>query len=342
VGGTVTGSPWWQALPAVETWVPCGDGRHPVRWADGALSLPAHPDPEAEAVLAALGGDQAPCLEVAQAWHRHRGDLDWFAVGPRDPDDETGVSWDYVQEFRSASPGGWLTRHPLGAPIGSRPMIRAQAVSGLPQRGAGGWPGTGGQAGAAGQAADPERLRATRLEMLILLALGPAFQLALSGTIAAAWAPGGARAAELGAHWPVLEPALAGRLAPAAATWLDLDPDRVDASLLERSPEPAGWGALELTGTGAGRRLRASLPVSWLATVWAPGLAVVAGHLVVAVEQAAWPDATVLAVSTPGAAPVRFGVRAVDGEAGTGVGGPGQLSQWAHWEKTETTEAGQA
>ena len=140
----------------------------------------------------------------------------------------------------------------------------------------------------------------------------------------------------------MLEPALAGRLAPAAATWLGLDPDRVDASLLERSPEPASWGALELTGTGAGRRLRATLPVSWLATVWAPGLAVVAGHLVVAVEQAAWPDATVLAVPAPGAPPVRFGVRAVDGEAGTGVGGPGHLSQWAHWDKTETTEAGQA
>ena len=82
--------------------------------------------------------------------------------------------------------------------------------------------------------------------------------------------------------------------------------------------------------------------MSWLATVWAPGLAVVAGHLVVAVEQAAWPDATVLAVPAPGSPPVRFGVRAVDGEAGTGVGGPGHLSQWAHWEKTETTEAGQA
>jgi hypothetical protein len=69
---------------------------------------------------------------------------------------------------------------------------------------------------------------------------------------------------------------------------------------------------------------------------------VVAGHLVVAVAQAAWPDATVLAVPAPGTPPVRFGVRAIDGEAGTGVGGPGQLSQWAHWEKTETTEAGQA
>jgi hypothetical protein len=41
----VTGTPWWRALPAAETWVPCGDGTHPVRWADGQLSLPAHGDP---------------------------------------------------------------------------------------------------------------------------------------------------------------------------------------------------------------------------------------------------------------------------------------------------------
>jgi len=335
----VTGSSWWQALPALETWVPCGDDVHPVRWADGTLSLPAHPDPEAEAVLAALGGEQAACLEVAQAWHRHTSDLDWFAVGPRDPDDEIEVSWDYVGQVRSAPLGGWLTRP---APAGSRPMIRARATSGLPRRGPGGWPGTAGQAGSASQAAEAERRRATQLETLILLALGPAFQLALSGTIAASWAEGDAQAAKPTARWPVLEPVLAGRLAPAAATWLGLDPDRVDASLLERSPEPAGWGALELTGTGADRWLRATLPVGWLATVWAPGLAVVAGHLVVAVEQAAWPDATVLAVPAPGRPPVRFGVRAVEGEAGTGVGGPGHLTQWAHWEKTDTTEAGQA
>jgi hypothetical protein len=342
VGGAVTPGPWWQALPALETWVPCGDGRHPVRWADGTLSLSAHPDPEAEAVLAALGGDQAPCLEVAQTWHRHSSDLDWFMAGPRGPDDKIGVSWDYVQEFRTAPPGGWLTRQALGGPVGSRPMIRARRPSGLPHRGTGGWSGLGSPPGTGGRADELERLRADRLEMLILLALGPAFQLALSGTIAARWAAGGARAAEVSARWPALEPALAGRLAPAAASWLGLDPDQVDASLLERSPELTGWGALELTGTGAGRRLHATLPVSWLATVWAPGLAVVAGHLVVAVEQATWPDATVLAVPAPGQPPVRFGVRAVDGEAGTGVGGPGHLSQWAHWEKTETTEAGQA
>jgi hypothetical protein len=335
VGRAVTGSPWWQALPAVETWTPCGDGTHPVRWADGTLTLPAHPDPEGEAVLAALGGDKAACLQVAEAWHRHSSDLDWFMAGPRDPDDEVAVSWDYVQEFRSARVGGWVSRQALGGPFGSRPMIRAQRVAGGGLPGGGGWPGQGGQAGTGSREDELERLRARQLEMLILLALGPAFQLALAGTIAASWASGGARAAELEAAWPVLEPALAGRLAPAAATWLGVDPDRVDASLLELSGAPAGWGALELTGTGSGRRLHATLPMGWLASVWAPGLAVVAGHLVVAVEQAAWPDATVLAVPAPGREPVRLEVRAIEGEVGANVGGPGHSTQWAHWEMTE-------
>ena len=99
--------------------------------------------------------------------------------------------------------------------------------------------------------------------------------------------------------------------------------------------------SLELPGTGTDRWLHATLPVSWLATVWAPGLAVVAGHLVVAVEQAAWPDATVLAVPAPGQPPVRLPVRAVDGETGTGVGGPGYSTQWAHWEQADSREADQ-
>jgi hypothetical protein len=337
VGRAVTGSRWWQALPAVETWVPCGDGTHPVRWADGTLSLPAHPDSEGEAVLAALGGDKAACLEVAEAWQRHTSDLDWFMTGPRDPDDEVEVRWDYVQQFRAAPLGGWVSRQALGGPIGSRPMIQAQGTSKFAPGGAGGPARASRQAGTrrAGRQEELERLRARQVEMLMMLALGPAFQLALSGTIAASWASGGPRAAELEAGWPMLEPALAGRLAPAAATWLGIDPDRVDATLLERAPEPAGWGALELTGTGTDRWLHATLPVSWLASVWAPGLAVVAGHLVVAVEQAAWPDATVLAVPAPGRPPVRLEVQAIEGEVGTNVGAPGRCTQWAHWEITE-------
>jgi hypothetical protein len=323
VGRAVTGSPWWRALPAVETWVPCGDGLHPVRWAEGTLSLPAHPDPEGEAVLAALGGDKAHCLEVAEAWRRHTSDLDWLMVGPRDPDDEVEVSWDYVQEFRSGQARGWVGRLLPGGPVGSRPMMLGAGPH--PARSRGG----AGRAGPSGPD-EMERLRARQLEMLTLLALGPALQLALSGEIAASWAADGPRAADTSGHWPTLEAALAGRLAPAAEAWLGLDPDLVDARLAELGPPAgrpaAGWGELQVTGSSDGLRLHAALPVSWLSSVWAPGLAVVGRHLVVAVEEAAWPDATVLAVPAPGRDPVRLSVHA------TGDDPP-------HWEITEGGEA---
>ena len=52
----VPNDPWFVCLPGCETQVPCGPGRHVVRWEAGAFRLPEHPDPEAELVLAALGG----------------------------------------------------------------------------------------------------------------------------------------------------------------------------------------------------------------------------------------------------------------------------------------------
>ena len=153
-----------------------------------------------------------------------------------------------------------------------------------------------------------------RTELFSLLALGPEFQLRLSATVAAAWADGGGRAAGRDAGRPALVAALAGRLAPAAQAWLGVDPGRVDVSLHEGE----GWGRLALSGTGRDRGLSAALPVGWLASVWAAGLAVTGGHLIVAVTAAAWPEATVLGVPEPGADPVILKVRAVegDGEAG--------------------------
>jgi hypothetical protein len=155
-----------------------------------------------------------------------------------------------------------------------------------------------------------------RMELFSLLALGPEFQLRLSATVAAAWADGGSRAAERDSTRPALVAALAGRLAPAAQAWLGVDPGRVDVSLHEGQ----GWGRLSLSGTGRERRLSAALPAGWLASVWAAGLAVTGGHLVVAVTSAAWPDATVLGVPEPGADPVILEVRAVEGDGTAGAG----------------------
>jgi hypothetical protein len=284
---------------------------HPVRWEDGTLSLPAHPDAEGELVLAALGGEKAGCVELAEAWRRHGDDLKILGIGPRSAADTITVTWEDVEEFRSGQPGGphRVQRFPRRpGPGGMAYGWSAGAVGGLPGR-----PQT---APARHPMQDEmERLRATHLDLLSLLALGAAFHMCLSGAVAAAWSDRGPRAAEQSAHRPALEAALTGRLAPAAADWLGIDPDRVDVRL-HGGP---GWGSLEVAGSGAGRELRASLPAGWLASVWACGLAVTGGHLVVAVQEAAWPDATVLAVPEPGRDPVALSVRA-------SAAGP------AHWE----------
>jgi hypothetical protein len=58
------------------------------------------------------------------------------------------------------------------------------------------------------------------------------------------------------------------------------------------------------------------LPFRWLARVWAPGLAVLAGHLVVDVLAVSWPRARVLALPKPGAKPHELSVTN-DGESWT-------------------------
>ena len=109
---------------------------------------------------------------------------------------------------------------------------------------------------------------------------------------------------------PALVAAIAGRLALVAEEWLGIDPDQVVVSL-HHGP---GWGSAELTGRGEDRRLRVSLPAGWLATVWACGLARVARHLVVAVEQPGWPRARVLGLRAPGAEPEPLDVHASPGD----------------------------
>jgi hypothetical protein len=334
---------WWHAQPAYETWVPCGADMHPVRWEDGRLNLPAHPDAEGELVFAALGGDKPGCVDLAEAWHRHAGDLDVLMIGPRGPADDIRVNWDDVRAFRSGRPTGWVARQPIGGSVtwsartrpSSQPMRRpARPVTPLPP----GRRGTILGGGSPGADAEAERLRSDRLDMLSLLALGPAFQMLLSGAVAAAWSDGGPRAGQRPRHRPELEAALTGRLGPAAAGWLGIEPGQVDGRL----HEGAGWGSLELTGTGGARHLRAALPAGWLAAVWACGLTVTGGHLVVAVEHAAWPDATVLAVPEPGQDPVLLSVRASEDAGPDADQDAGPSGDRAHWEVTGVRPAAPA
>ncbi len=289
---------WFDCLASCEAHVPCGQGRHIVRWEAGTLRLPSHADAEAELVLAALGGEKAKCVEVAQAWGRHAEDLSVLAIGPRGPADEIAVSWDDVDAAAPASgPGGWFAYGP--APHGSPshgPMRLASPPPAAAQARA--------QARRQQQTQETERAAQRRQDMLSLLALGYGFQVRLIGQVAQAHADRPDEAMET--VRPPLVAAIAGRLAPVAEQWLGIDPDQVVVSL-HRGP---GWGSVELTGRGEQRRLRVSLPAGWLGRVWAAGLALTGRHLVVAVDRAGWPDARVLALCAPGTEPVALDVHA--------------------------------
>jgi hypothetical protein len=353
-----TNGPWFTSLPSCETEVPCGAGRHTVRWEAGSLLLPSHPDVEGELVLAALGGEKARCIELAGAWGRHTDDLSVLAIGPRGPTDEIAVGWDDVIAAAQASPGPRSANVPG---LGGRPRPGALASRPGP---------TMARVAARRRRVQEAALAAQRRrnDILSLLALGHGFQVRLIGQVAATHAAHGGSAGHGGTtplappedagHGgttplappedaghegttplappedaghegttplappeeqirPALVAAIAGRLAPVAEEWLGIEPDQVVASL-HRTP---GWGSTELTGYGAARRLRVSLPAGWLASVWACGLARVGRYLVVAVDRPGWPQARVLGLRAPGAEPEPLDVHA-------DPSGPGDVPHW--------------
>jgi hypothetical protein len=296
--------------------VPCGPGRHIVRWEAGALRLPDHPDPEAELVLAALGGEKTRCVEVAEAWGRHARDLTVLGIGPRGPADEIMVSWEDVDAaVQAGQPGGWPTHGPARrGPPGHGPMRLASPPPAA----------ASARALARRQQAEQEMERVVqrRTDMLSLLALGYGFQVRLIGQVAEALASRPDDPVEK--VRPPLIAGIAGRLALVAEEWLGIDPDQVVVSL----HDGPGWGSVELTGRGEQRRLRVALPAGWLARVWAAGLALAGRHLVVAVDRAGWPDARVLALRAPGDEPVLLdvhGSQAADGGSAGARDAP-------HWE----------
>jgi hypothetical protein len=179
-----------------------------------------------------------------------------------------------------------------------RSRLRARSggwTGSLPLHAIFGWPG-----------ADVDQ---ARLELIRLLGLGAPFQFRLCAAVAHTWSAGGERASRAEQARPTLTAALAGRLAPAAAQWLSIDPDHVEVGLRDGS----GWGEItRVTATG-NARLLARLPVAWLAKVWAPGFAVVSSHLVVDVLRADWPQVHVLALRSPGQEPVRLDIRQEQG-----------------------------
>lgn len=304
---------WFHALPPGVARVPCGHGEHAVRWHAGTLELLAHPDPEAERVLAALGGEQADCVRIADTWDRHTEDLRVLQIGPRGPADQITVGWDQVPKpgdeprsvpmriaIRPTAQAAWA---PLTGPA-APPRVAAQPTAPRAAAQAPGWRRAQRQAGR-----PPHTdLQRSISDLVTLLALGPALAVRLSGQVAAAHA-----ARPSAENRPALAAAVQGRLAPLAEQWLGIDPDRVVIA----PHQPAEPASVELTGGGTRLQLRARLPAEWLAGVWACGLGLVDRHLVVATVRPGWPDAQVLALPAPGQDPVLRDVHGTADDTGT-------------------------
>lgn len=275
---------WWEACAPVSAKVSCGSAKHQLRWQAGELIAADHEDAESELVLAALGGDEPECVRLVRAWGSHSDDLDVFAIGPRTardkvPGPEPGTRVLSSNSGLVSSGGRRVASHPMIQAGGSSSFLTYSSTVAVTYRRT---PGGGRRS------SDPAVAR--RAELIDLFELGPAFQRRLTATVAASWA-----ARPSAQHRPALTAAIAGRLAPEAAAWLKIDPDQVHVT----SPEGDGWGELTMTSGD----LSAALPVGWLASVWAPGLAVVGGRLVVQVTGGSWPVLQVRSVSQPGREP---------------------------------------
>jgi hypothetical protein len=294
---------WFESAAPCETEVPCGDGMHTFRWEAGTLQLPSHPDAEAELVLAALGGEKAGCVRLAEVWARHTEDLSVLAIGTRGPADQITVGWETVQASESGSGhAGWAAT--TGPALGPGMGIRSTPMR-FPMR-----PGYGTQAMRQAMQAERERAQRRVTDYLSLLALGPAFGIRLAAHVAAAHARHLADTRYPGR--PALNAAMEGRFALLAEEWIGIDPDQVYASVHENT----GWGSVQLTGKAADRRLTITLPAAWLPAVWACGLGLVARHLVVDILRPGWPQAQVLALPAPGADPVTLHVQGTADAAG--------------------------
>ena len=140
--------------------VSCDGREHQVRWADGELRVPGHPDLESEKILRALAGEDYACLDVLEAWEVHADDLRVLVLASRGPADPVAVRLD------QPGPAGWTGR--TGRSAAARMQRRRSAVTAV----------LGGAAPASREREDP---------LATLLSLGGPMQTRLTATVAAAW-----------------------------------------------------------------------------------------------------------------------------------------------------------
>ena len=208
------------------------------------------------------GRGQSPTASpVVEAWGAHAEDLDVLALGPRSPADQLTVTWDLVRSLRSAiSPQPGQPARPAGQ--AGQPARAAAGPRSLPMR-----------------QVPPEvrQAQARRTELIGLFALGRDFQLALSGTVAAAWSrrprPRAGTWPRPGPRWPPRWPG--GWPRPPPAGWA--------STLRQVRAESARRPRLGHGRAGRGRAVGHAPGALAGPRSGRPGCPVVDGHLVVEV-----------------------------------------------------------
>jgi hypothetical protein len=268
---------WWTGLPPVEEQVPCTDDNHRIRWCDGELTLPDHKDVDGELLLAALGGAQSPCLQIFEAWQRHRADLDLLLLASRSVADPLDRILTVV-----GGPGSRVASAPPGGPRGPRHGPQFPMAS----------PRLQGLWSAYSLAPGQETL-------VMLLSLPGGLPIRLVATVIASWAQ---RIADddplVAAARPALYAALYGRALAALQNWLGGDVS-FDIKLAD---VPAA--------SRRGSRIVFELPFSWLRDVWVHGFATVAGRFCLTAQPAAAGDWIFTAVDFDCGEPAQLTLRA--------------------------------
>jgi hypothetical protein len=255
---------WWLGLAPAQATLNCGGHEHRLRWEAGELHALDHGDVDSERTLAALGGQRCTCVDLLEAWERHRDDLRVLVLASRGPIDAVvAIQDDQTAQLGVAAPQVVAAGRAV-ASLGRRGRMGTYSTIGRVVARQSGWTAYG-PSGRASKQAEAEN------ELFALLGLGGGLPERLVGTVAAAWRERlGERDRSLARARPQLRAALHGRVFAVMRTW------------------PGGSGVeseLKMIGENEKPRLisedgvvRAELPFGWLVDVWAKDLATIWGR----------------------------------------------------------------
>jgi hypothetical protein len=247
-------------FPAAVAHVECAGDRHTVRWEAGELISVDHADPEGERALGALGGTSLGCIDILNAWARHRSDPRLLSALTRGYSDhvrpETG-------RHGGAPRGGSSTA------VAGRPRATSTASAGS-YRPMGGTRMLSGMVNLSAAMAPPGRGDSIAL----LAGLDGDVALRLAATVTAELLEG-----DLAGIGAALEASLFGRVANSLVTWLGDRDLRLTLEIVQPGDEV-------FVAEGPQGDLRVALPLRWVADVWGRGLPIVAGRFCLAVIEA--------------------------------------------------------